>query len=245
MQNLIEIHVITYNEEIMLPFTITHYRKMFDNPKFIIHDNGSTDDTLMLAKLAGCEIIPFITEGMNDTIQSKIKSEAAMNAKSKWVLCIDCDEECMINSKDLTELESRGINVVEFQGWDIFDNQDSPSKAALNPRGCQSPGYSKPVLLRTGCFSLIEYGEGAHRINQLVANTESKISWSNKEFNLFHYKHWSPIWHLNRSHELGKRQSTENIQRGHSTHFALPDTVHTDWFNTHYALSDYIKDSHI
>jgi len=241
----IEIHIITYNEEIMLPFTITHYRRMFGDPKFIIHDNGSTDDTLMLAKLAGCTIVPFVTDGMNDTEHRWIKSRAAMEATADWVLVLDCDECCMINTQDLIDLENRGVNAVHFSGYDIFDNQKSPWDAAKAPRGCGSPGYSKPVLLRTNQFSEIEFGAGAHNIEKLIPLPGLDVHWSKDEFKLLHYKHWSPEWHLNRSHELGKRQSQENKQRGYSTHFALPDSVHINWFNDHYAVSEPIIDRHI
>ena len=244
MQELIEIHIITYNEEIMLPFTIMHYRKMFGNPKFIIHDNGSTDDTLTLAKLAGAGIIPFITEGMNDTVQSNIKSEAAMTAKAKWVLCIDCDEECLINTEDLNDLENRGVNIVKFQGWDIFDAVNSPQEV-LVPMGCKSPGYSKPVLLRSGVFKLIHFAAGAHSLDNIVPKDNVDIKWSIEEYNLLHYKHWSCKYNINRSAELGARQSEDNLQKGHSFHFSFSEDTHQKWFDDHYKVREIIKDKRI
>lgn len=246
----VEVHIITYNEEVMLPFTIRHYRRMFgfDVP-FIIHDNGSTDDTLRLASLAGINgnvtVAPFSSEGMNDTIHRHIKSEAAINATADWVLCIDCDEECMIDLHDLDALDSRCVNAVHFSGYDIFDKCSSPLEASKTPRGCGSPGYSKPVLLRTGQFETIEFGAGAHTMERLLPLPGKEVLWSKDEFKLLHYKHWSPKWHLERSHELAKRQSTENLQRGYSTHFALPDSIHEKWFNDHYAVSEPIIDRHL
>lgn len=241
----IEIHIITYNEQIMLPFTIAHYRRMFGDPKFVVHDNNSTDNTVALAIEAGCTVIPFTTDGMNDTIHRNIKSEAVINATSDWVLVIDCDEECMINTQDLIDLESKGVNAVHFSGYDIFDKCESPWEAAQKPHGCGSPGYSKPVLLKVGEFSVIEFGAGAHNIEQIVPIEGKEIAWSKDEFKLLHYKHWSPKWHLDRSHELAVRQSPENLQKRYSTHFALPDQVHINWFNDHYKASEYIIDSHL
>ena len=150
MDKKIEIHVITYNEQVMLPFTINHYRKMFgDDFRMVVHDNNSTDDTVMLAKLAGCEVIPFTTEGMNDTVHRHIKSDAVNNATADWCLVLDCDECCLVNIQDLVALENKGVNIVQFQGWDIFDTVDKPEDIEI-PMGCQSPGYCKPVLVRTG-----------------------------------------------------------------------------------------------
>ncbi len=241
----IEIHIITYNEQIMLPFTIKHYRRMFKDPKFIVHDNGSTDDTIMLAKLAGADVVSFTTEGMNDTVHRLIKSEAAMNCKSDWVLVIDCDEHCMVDDNDLNELEERTVNIVHFDGYDIFDKQNSPEEAAKAPRGCGSPGYCKPVLLRPWQFKELEFGAGAHALEKLVPADGREVIWSKAEYKLIHYKHWSPQWHLDRSHELAKRQSQENLRNGYSSHFALPDIVHIQWFNDHYNVSEFIKDKHI
>ncbi len=229
----IEIHIITYNEQIMLPFTIAHYRRMFGNPRIIIHDNGSTDNTVMLAKLGGYEVIPFTTDGMNDTIHRQIKTKAAMDSTSDWVMVLDCDECCCVNNNDLFVLEQKGIDVVEFQGWDIFDDVNTPWDIRI-AKGCQSPGYCKPVLVRRASFSDIEFGAGAHNIERITpVEGKTEIIWSRREYNLIHYKHWSRKWHLSRSAELAKRQSQENLQRGYSTHFALPEHVHTDWYNRH------------
>jgi len=241
MQNKIEIHIIAYNEQIMLPFTINHYRKMFGNPKIVLHDNGSTDDTLMIAKLAGCEIVPFITDGMNDTIHRLIKSEVAKKATADWVLCIDCDEECFITTEDLLELEERGVNIVQFEGWDIFDTVNSPEEV-LVPKGCRSPGYYKPVLLRPSEFSEIIFGAGAHNVEVLIPKEGKEVVWSKEEYKLLHYKHWSSDYNIRRSAELAVRQSSENLSKGYSGHFALPATSHQQWFDDHFKVSEIIKD---
>lgn len=245
MNKRIEIHVITYNEQIMLPFTINHYRKMFgDNFRMIVHDNNSTDDTVMLAKLAGCEVIPFTTEGMNDTVHRMIKSEAVMNCTADWCLVLDCDECCLITTEDLIALDNKGVNIVHFQGWDVFDDVNRPEDIEVL-MGCQSPGYSKPVLVRTGQFKEVEFGAGAHNVEKLVPNDEQETVWSRDEYKLLHYKHWSRKWHLDRSHELGARQSQENLQRRYSIHFAFPDAVHRDWFENHYKSREPIIDKRI
>jgi glycosyltransferase involved in cell wall biosynthesis len=229
----IEIHIITYNEQIMLPFTIKHYRKMFGSPKFIIHDNGSTDDTLMLARLAGCEIVPFTTSGMNDTVHAQIKSKAAMNATADWVLCIDADEECFINSEDLLALESKNINAVEFEGWNIFDQVEKPEDIKI-PMGIICTAYSKPVLIKTGVFQNIIFAAGAHSVT-VVPKEGQQVNWSKGEYKLLHYKHWSCEWNIKRSAELGARQSKENVDRKYSYHFAFPESLHRDYFNANYS----------
>jgi glycosyltransferase involved in cell wall biosynthesis len=214
----------------MLPFTIAHYKKMFKDPVIVIHDNNSNDDTVDIAKKEGAVVISFTTNGMNDTIQSQIKSEAAMNASADWVLCIDADEECFITENDLEELDKRGINIVQFDGWNIFDQVSSPWDIKI-PMGCRSSGYSKPVLLRTKIFNNIEFAAGAHDVT-LTPN--HKAVWSKNEYKLLHYKHWSCEWNINRSAELGSRQSSDNKAKGHSFHFSFSKNVHEDYFQQNY-----------
>lgn len=243
----IEIHIITYNEQVMLPFTIAHYKKMFGNPTIVIHDNNSTDDTVNLAekicKDIPCTLQPFTTEGMNDTVQSNIKSQAALNATSDWVLCIDADEECLINSSDLDELDKRGVNIVRFEGWNIFDQVETPWDVK-SPMGVPCIGYSKPVLIKTGVFSDIQFAPGAHDVT-VIPKEGNKVNWSNNEFKLLHYKHWSCKWNINRSAELAARQSEDNKQKNHSFHFALPIDVHESYFKSNYEQRQPIIDKHI
>lgn len=239
MNNKIEIHIITYNEEIMLPFTIAHYKRMFGKPKIIIHDNGSTDNTIKIATDANCEIIPFTTNGMNDTIQSKIKSHAAMNATAEWVLCIDADELCMIDNKDLNELNNRGVNIVHFEGWNIFDKVETPWDVK-EPMGVFTIGYSKPILIKTSVFDNIDFAPGAHSV---TLSPMSRANFSKNEFKLLHYKHWSCDWNIKRSKELAARQSQDNKTKGYSFHFSFSEERHKDFFNENFNNRVVIKDS--
>lgn len=235
--------MIAYNEQIMLPFTIAHYKKMFGDPKIIVHDNNSTDDTVKIAEREGATVIRFSTTGMNDTIQSQIKSQAAMNATADWVLCIDSDELCMVNSLDLDDLDARGINAVQFEGWNIFDKVNSPWEIEV-PMGVPTIGYSKPVLLKTHEFDSIQFAAGAHTV--IITPKEGKtVNWSRDEYKLLHYKHWSCDWNLKRSAELAARQSEDNISKKHSFHFAFPRETHESFFNNNFDTRVVIQDRHL
>ena len=239
----IEIHIIAYNEHVMLPFTIAHYKRMFKDPMIVVHDNFSTDDTVEIAEKEGCIISRFATEGMNDNAQSRIKSIAATNATADWVLCIDADEACFINDEDLADLEKRGINMVEFDGWNIFDQVASPWDIK-QPMGVPCSAYSKPVLLRTGVFNNVGFASGAHTVivGPFPGKQENR---SIGEYKLLHYKHWSCDYNVNRSAELGARQSQDNIVHRHSFHFQFPKDVHEDYFNSNYQQRVPITDKRI
>lgn len=244
MKNPVEIHIIAYNEEIMLPFTIAHYRKMFINPRIIVWNNESVDNTVGIALREGCFVRDFKTDGMNDTIQSKIKSEAVLNCESDWCLVIDCDEECLINLDDLDELNSRGVNLVQFEGWNIFDNKMSPWEVNP-PMGIQDSGYSKPVLLKGGVFETVQFAPGAHTLIKLNPKIGYELNMSKNEYKLLHYKHWSCEYNINRSKELGARQSADNLKYKHSFHFSFPEQVHKDWYDKHFAMRQVIEDKRL
>jgi glycosyltransferase involved in cell wall biosynthesis len=211
---------------------------MFGDPKIIIHDNNSTDDTAKIAVEHGADVVRFTTTGMNDMVQSQIKSDAAMKAEADWVLCIDADELCYVTSADLDDLDARGINAVQFEGWNIFDKVSSPWEVKV-PMGVLTIGYAKPVLLKTATFENIQFAAGAHSI---ILGPAGKANFSISEYKLLHYKHWSCDWNLQRSGELAARQSDDNKAKGHSFHFALPTQTHLNFFNENYDRREPIVD---
>ena len=50
------IFLLCYNEELMLPHTLKHYKTRFPNATITIFDNYSTDRSKQIAEEAGCLI---------------------------------------------------------------------------------------------------------------------------------------------------------------------------------------------
>ena len=55
----ISIFLLCYNEELLLPYTLKHYKDRFPTAKFVLVDNYSTDRSCELAKENGMEIRQF------------------------------------------------------------------------------------------------------------------------------------------------------------------------------------------
>lgn len=237
----IEIHIITYNEEMMLPCTIDHYKRMFADPIIVIHDNESTDNTVKIATEAGCKVIPFITNGLTDSAYVKIKSEAHLTASTDWCLCVDCDEHCYINNDDLLDLEKRKINLVEFEGWEIFANVDSPSKIK-EFKGFRTGGYDKPLLVKVGSFKEYSVAPGAHKITKLLPVEGVAINISKQEFKLLHMKHWNLQFIIDRQAEFGRRLSNENKMNGWGQQYTFSAEIHTQYFNNGLSTGTLITD---
>jgi glycosyltransferase involved in cell wall biosynthesis len=227
--NKIEIHIITYNEEVMLPVTIAHYKRMFTDPIIIVHDNESTDNTVQIAIDNGCQVIPFKTNGLSDSAYTKIKSQAHLTANADWCLCVDCDEHCYVTDDDLVELESKGVNIVRFEGWDIFANVNSPSdiKEFI---GHRVSGYDKPTLVKTGVFSKYLLEPGAHNLQELKTVNGYAVNMLENTYKLIHMKHWNLEFIINRQAEFGRRLSEENRKNGWGVQYTFNTKMHTDYF---------------
>lgn len=240
----IEIHIITYNEEIMLPVTIAHYKRMFKDPIIIIHDNQSTDNTVQIALDNGCQVVTFVTNGLTDSAYTKIKSEAHLTANAEWCLCIDCDEHCYINTEDLEDLETRNINIVQFEGWDIFAHAPHPESIA-ELKGIKSAGESKPILVRVGQFSEYIVESGAHAVNKLLPKENVTVLWSKFEYKLLHMKHWNLEFIINRQAEFGRRLSQENRKNGWGVQYTFSPEIHINYFTNGLNASEKITDKRI
>lgn len=225
----IEIHIVTYNEEIMLPFTLQHYKKMFSNVTFVIHDNYSTDSTVQIATDAGCKIVQFKTDGLSDSAYVQIKSNAPLTSTADWCLCVDCDEHCYITDSDLIEIESKGVNIVRFEGWDIFANASSPGdiKEFI---GHRTGGYDKPTLVKTGVFSKYLLKPGAHDLQQLEPIEGYTVNMLENIYKLIHMKHWNLDFIIKRQAEFGLRLSEENRRNGWGQQYTFNAKMHTDYF---------------
>lgn len=223
----VEIYVIAYNEEVMLPFFIKHYQNNFPGCKIVVYDNRSTDDTRKIAHYHGCEIRDLFThDKMDDFTHMLIKNNVWKESNTDWVFCLDADEICNLNKDDLKEIDEQGCNLVTFKGYEMFGDTYKPEKCYT---GVESVGYSKPVLFKKSDFKEINYSAGAHSCDPIMQDNVV-LSNNYQNFNLFHFKWWNWHYGLDRAKLLAARQSEENVRTQRSIHFAFPEEVHKDYY---------------
>ena len=78
-RQLVQVYLMTKNEQVMLPHAVHHYRTRFPGCPITVYDHNSTDRTVELAHSLGCTVHPRQTnDGLQDNVElAKIKSEFA------------------------------------------------------------------------------------------------------------------------------------------------------------------------
>ena len=211
---MITIYTITYNEELMLPYFIVHYRGLFPECRIVVYDNQSTDKTPVIAKAAGCEVVTYDTGGkLDDKTYLKIKNNCWKDAKTKWVLVADCDEFCFITPENLQQEERQGTSHLLFEAYNMVNQQNNTDIYGIN-QGIRSQSYDKLYCFNKERISEINYSPGAHG-----ASPTGKLQSSNSKYKAFHYKYINPDYMVERHRAFAKRLSAENLKYGYGGHY--------------------------
>lgn len=226
---MITIYTLTYNEEIMLPFFIKHYRNKFNNCSIVVFDNESTDKTVEIATEHGCQVIPYSTGNqISDSKYLEIKNNCWKDSKTDWNIICDCDELCEINEEDLNFEITKGTSLFKFEGYEMVNttsNNDSIIIEELN-MGVKNKFYDKVLMFNKKEISDINYTPGCHQ-----SNPKGNIKFSNKKYKLLHYKYIGQDYLVNRYKLFSSRLSKENLQKRWGHHYIETENKIREQFN--------------
>lgn len=223
---MITIHTLTYNEEVLLPFFIEHYRKNFPNCIIKIYDNESTDNTCNIAKENNCEVITYNSNNtLSDEIYLDIKNNVWKNSTTDWNLVCDVDELCIINQNNLEEEELINTTIIRFQSYDMVNMSDNPENIELKQisYGVRHPLYDKDLLFNKKFVSQINYQPGCHRSNPIGI-----IKYSNTEYKMLHYKYIGENFVVKRYEHFKQRMSEKNKKLGWGYQYLMDEKTLRD-----------------
>jgi hypothetical protein len=188
----IHAHILAWNEEKILPFTLDYYSNLCE--KIFIYDNMSTDGSdEIYKKYPKVEVIKWDSNNeINEINYIKIKSEEykkrSRSSDVDWVIVCDCDEfiyhEDLINK--LSEYKMNGVNVPKISGHDMVSNifPEYDGRSITDKIKVGSKKYEpmcKNIIFDPNLD--VTYGIGAHSFSSPNARFSE-----NDEIKLLHYK---------------------------------------------------------
>ena len=226
-------YALAYNEEIILPQFIEHYKKFCD--KIVIYDNMSTDNTKQIALDSGCEVISWEAPGggLNDQCYLEIKQNCYKKDRDDydWVISVDADEfythkEGIHGLQKLLEDYTRqGITLPKVIGYNMVGVGSEDLNISNINLGVEDISYSKRCIFNPTLNMSWAWGchpqHGQELLNQVVGIKESKTS----EVILHHYKYISLSYVLKRHQSYFSRLSSFNKERGLAVHYGYDEDV--------------------
>ena len=164
----INIFLLCYNEEILLPHTISHYRKYLPNCKITIYDNESTDTSVELAKSLGCDVISWSSGNCIDDYKYRhIKNNCWKSIISGWIIMADMDEFLCVTEEELLEEYKCGTSILTIDGLNMIGESKTIFLDDINLQNiCKYKNYTWEY--KNLCFlreKIVEmnYTVGCHR----------------------------------------------------------------------------------
>lgn len=188
----IHAHIIAWNEEKILPYTLDHYSEICT--KIYVYDNMSTDGSNRIyKKYPKVSVIKWDSKNqINEMNYVNIKNNGYKQYSRKknvdWVIVCDTDEFLyhpdLINK--LEEYKSKGINVPRISGHDMvslefpkYDGKKITEKIKVGSERYQP--MSKNIIFDPSLD--VNYGIGAHTFS-----SDKAVFSEEEELKLLHYK---------------------------------------------------------
>ncbi len=226
------VFTITYNEELMLPYFIKHYRERFPNCKIVVYDNESTDRTVEIALQNGCHVKPYSTNNqLNDLTYLAIKNNCWKD-ETGWVIVADCDEFLEVNEHYLSQEHG---TILKVRAYNMVNHNDDLNIDDIT-NGVRSESYDKAYCFNAYEIKHINYNPGCHTCNPI-----GNVIYSKRIFRAYHYKYVNVEYMIKRHAMFAKRLSKENIERGYGGHYLYPEEKIRAEFNAAQLESEIVK----
>ena len=217
------VFTITYNEQLMLPYFVAHYRKRFPNCKIVVYDNESTDKTVEIAESLGCKILTYKTDNrLNDLVYLEIKNNCWKN-ELDWVIIADCDELVDISENDLINEKA---TIIRFEAYNMVNLRNDLNIEGIT-HGVRAESYDKAYCFNASKIDEICYGAGCH-----WCEPKGLVEYSENIYKAYHYKYINIDYMINRHAIFASRLSDENIRRGYGAHYMYGEQQIIEEFQT-------------
>lgn len=228
----IHAHIIAWNEEKILPFTLDHYSRFCE--KIFVYDNMSTDNSELIYKKYNNVIVKkwqSPDNKYNDAILSSLKSNAykeSRNDNVDWVVVCDCDE--FLYHPDMLEVleayKQSNVTMPKIDGHDMCSENFPEYDGELLVKKVKIGSKTYGPMCKNIIFNPVldvTYAPGSHS-NRVSGSVQSETA----ELKLLHYKFLGKEYVLERYKTLAEQLSDYNKQTGLSGHWTRPPLKYMD-----------------
>jgi hypothetical protein len=164
----------------------------------------STDNSALIAKSLGCNVIYFKSNGLNDIKQSNIKDTCWKHIKNGWIICADMDEWLCITHDELYDEYLNGTTILTIKGINMVGYSKTLSLKDINlhvlNKGVDYTFESKKLCFFTPSIKSVKYSIGAH-----IAKFTGNIKYSNITYINKHMECLGLNYYLNKKKNRNKR----------------------------------------
>lgn len=227
----VTIFLLCYNEEVLLPHTLKHYKNKFPKAHFVLVDNHSTDASCSIAKENGMEIRSFDTSDRQcERIIMHIRN-TIWNDTDGWIIMCDMDEWLDISEDELIEEDENGTTIITTMGFNIVGDSKTIDLCDVD-LCCMNKGYwdesfSKRVLFKAPDVS-IHFWWGAHQ-----CFPTGNIKYSEKKYTLKHYNYLGENYLLHK-HTIRYDRNEYSRTIGMNGHYSNDRQKVIDMYNNVY-----------
>lgn len=225
----ISLFTMAFNEEIILPHMIKHYRDRFPSCKVVVFDNQSTDKTAEIAKELGCEVIEYNTNNqVDDGKLRNLKNNCWKTATTDWCCVIDADEFLDINEEQLAKEDVLGVTIVRSEAYNMVNMEDNYDIDSIS-YGTRCSAYDKPYLFKRSVISEMNYVHGAHS-----ASPVGNVKYSDNIYKCYHYININPEITYKKQKYTKERLSQKNRQMGWGSQYFRDISMEevNGWYNS-------------
>ena len=192
----VSVFLLCYNESALLPHTIKHYRHYLPNCSITIYDNESTDNSVILAKSLGCNVISWSSNNIIDDFKYiEIKNNCWKSVKTGWVIVADMDEFLCVTEQDLVEETNNNVSVLTVNGVNMIGESGTLDLTDIDLETIQKYSYC-PSESKSLCFfrekvTSMNYQLGAHNCRPKGRIVFSKKIYTNKHMNFLGLEYYA------------------------------------------------------
>lgn len=231
-----EVHILAFEEEEILPFTLRHYATFAK--KIVVHDAQSKDRTKAVSLYAGAIVDPWGLGGVvNDEEYCALKNSCWKETDADWVIVCDADELIYFPKgaeASLASYSSGGGAVIKPEGFEMFSEAYPTTTGQIYEEvfmgAPDNKWYSKPILFSPKMVEDSGLGMGSHDSWPVLKNGDflhCNANWKHPDppAYLLHYHQIGPIERIGARYDAVKeRMSLSN--RVHRRGNFKPGVVH-------------------